>query len=392
MNRLIFHIFLLFFILIWASCARERREVRDGEIIVSGTFQNGSDKSLLFEELTPSDLIPVDSIYTDAEGNFSFSLFIEEAGFYRLFAGGANFITLVVEPGENIEILADFQDMVGTYTVEGSPGSKIIWKINREKLKGIMKADSLRIVYHESRLEPNFLTIREDLKQAYRDVKNQQRNFVIQIIENNPNSLASILALYQYFEDHMLLREKDHFDYFEMLSKTLCDKYPTNKHVIDLKKRVADHKREERQRLLNEQNLAAGKPAPEIVLPDPEGNQVALSSLRGNVVLIDFWAAWCPPCREANKTLVVLYEKYKNRGFEIYGVSLDRTREQWVNAIETDNITWHQVSDLRFMNSPVVNLYSITEIPHKVLLDRKGNIIARNIPVEELESLLRDHL
>jgi len=392
MNRYISLIFLLLFITLWAGCGSDPRQANNGELVVSGTFQNGSDTMLLFEELTPNDLIPVDSIYTDNEGNFTFSLFIEDAGFYRLFAGGANFITLAAEPGEIIEIFADFSDMAGTYTVDGSPGSKIIWEINREKIKGVKKADSLRKVFRESRLEPNFLTIREELKQAYRDVKNQQRNFVIQIIENNPNSLASILALYQYFEDHMLLREKDHFDYFEMLSKTLCDKYPTNKHVIDLKKRVADHKREERQRLLNEQNLAAGKPAPEIVLPDPEGNQVALSSLRGNVVLIDFWAAWCPPCREANKTLVVLYEKYKNRGFEIYGVSLDRTREQWVNAIETDNITWHQVSDLRFMNSPVVNLYSITEIPHKVLLDRKGNIIARNIPVEELESLLRDHL
>ena len=392
MNRYISLIFLLLFITLWAGCGSDPRQANNGELVVSGTFQNGSDTMLLFEELTPNDLIPVDSIYTDNEGNFTFSLFIEDAGFYRLFAGGANFITLAAEPGEIIEIFADFSDMAGTYTVDGSPGSKIIWEINREKIKGVKKADSLRKVFRESRLEPNFLTIREELKQAYRDVKNQQRNFVIQIIENNPNSLASILALYQYFEDHMLLREKDHFDYFEMLSKTLCDKYPTNKHVIDLKKRVADHKREERQRLLNEQNLAAGKPAPEIVLPDPEGNQVALSSLRGNVVLIDFWAAWCPPCREANKTLVVLYEKYKNRGFEIYGVSLDRTREQWVNAIETDNITWHQVSDLRFMNSPVVNLYSITEIPHKVLLDRKGNIIARNIPVEELESLLREHL
>ncbi|TVQ93348.1 MAG: AhpC/TSA family protein [Bacteroidetes bacterium] len=392
MNRHISHIFLLLFILLWVGCAQDRREARDGELIVSGTFQNGSDTVLLFEELTPSDLIPVDSIYTDAEGNFSFSLFIEDAGFYRLFAGGANFITLAAEPGENIEIFADFSNMAGTYTVEGSQGSKIIWEINREKLKGVKKADSLRMLYNESRLEPNFVAIREELKQAYRDIKKQQRSFVIRIIEDNPNSLASILALYQYFEDHMLLRENDHFEYFEMLSKTLCDIYPTNKHVIDLKKRVADHKREERQRMLNEQNLAAGKPAPEIVLPDPEGNQVALSSLQGNLVLVDFWAAWCPPCRKANRTLGKLYEKYKDRGFEIYGVSLDRTREQWLNAIEADNITWHQVSDLRFMNSPVVNLYNISEIPHTVLVDREGNIIARNFPVEELESLLLEHL
>jgi peroxiredoxin len=252
----------------------------------------------------------------------------------------------------------------------------------------MMKADSLRKIYREHRGTPEFPEIREELRAEYRNIKNQQRDYVINVIENNLTSLSSVLALYQYFEDHILLNENDHFEYFEKLSNSLCDVYPTNKHVIDLKKRVHDHKREEQQRLENEKNLAAGNPAPEIVLPDPQGNRVSLSSLKGNVVLIDFWAAWCPPCRKANAILGELYDKYNSKGFEIYGVSLDRTHEQWTDAIEKDNITWHQVSDLRFMNSPVVTLYNISEIPYAVLIDREGNIIARDFSIDELEELI----
>lgn len=373
--------------LIWTGCGTKTEKSEKG-LVVSGQIQNAADTMLLFEELTPAELIPIDTIFTSDDGSFHYSIDINEAGFYRITANPANFITLSAEPGEEIEILADIEDLPSTYSVSGSPGSEILHNLSQVKAKGMMKADSLRKIYREHRGTPEFPEIREELRAEYRNIKNQQREYVINVIENNLTSLASVLALYQYFEDHILLNENDHFEYFEKLSSSLCDVYPTNKHVIDLKKRVHDHKREEQQRLENEKNLAAGNPAPEIVLPDPQGNPVSLSSLKGNVVLIDFWAAWCPPCRKANVILGELYEKYHSKGFEIYGVSLDRTHEQWTDAIEKDNITWHQVSDLRFMNSPVVTLYNISEIPHAVLIDREGNIIVRNFSVDELEELI----
>lgn len=391
MNKLIRYIVYVFPAIFWLSC-QTTKDPGDGDLILSGQIRNAADTMLLFEELTPSEVVPVDTIYVDSDGTFTFSKQIDDAGFYRITTNSANFITLSAEPGEHIEIKADIEDMPATYNVSGSPGSSIIWELSKEKNRGIKQADSLRVLYREYRGSPEFTEKREELRAAYRSIKDQQREFVMNVIDNNPNSLASVLALYQYFEDHMLLKEKEHFEYFEKLSKSLCDVYPSNKHVIDLKKRVHDHKREEQQRLINEGNLATGNPAPEIVLPDPEGNPVALSSLRGNVVLIDFWAAWCPPCRTANIKLGELYETYQDRGFEIYGVSLDRTRDQWLNAIEKDNITWNQVSDLRFMNSPVVNLYNISEIPHTVLIDREGRIIARNFSVDELEDLLLANL
>lgn len=373
--------------LIWMGCEPKTNTSEKG-LVISGQFSNAADTMFILEELTPSELIPVDTVFTDHEGSFRYSIDIDEAGFYRITVNAANFITLSTEPGEEIEIIADFEDMPSTYSVSGSPGSQILHNLNQEKAKGMMKADSLRKIYREHRGTDEFPEIREELRAEYRNIKNRQREYVINTIENNLTSLASVLALYQYFEDHILLNENDHFEYFEKLSNSLCDVYPSNKHVIDLKKRVHDHKRKEEQRLENEENLAEGNPAPEIVLPDPQGNPVSLSSLKGNVVLIDFWAAWCPPCRKANVKLGELYEKYHQKGFEIYGISLDRTREQWIDAIEKDNITWHQVSDLRFMNSPVVTLYNVSEIPHTVLIDREGNIIARNFSVDELEELI----
>ncbi|MBW6480050.1 MAG: AhpC/TSA family protein [Bacteroidales bacterium] len=391
MNNLSKYIVFVVLLVTWYSC-QTTREPGESDLVLTGQIQNAADTILLLEELTPSELVPVDTIFVDSDGNFTFSKPIEDAGFYRITANPANFITLSVEPGERITIKADIENMPASYEVSGSPGSYIIWEINKEKDRGMKIADSLRVLYREHRGTPEFPKKREELRAEYRNIKDQQREFVMKVIDENLTSLASVLALYQYFENHMLLKESENFEYFEKLSKSLCDVYPSNKHVIDLKKRVHDHKREEQQRLINEKNLAIGSTAPEIVLPDTEGNPLALSSLHGNVVLIDFWAAWCPPCRESNIRLGELYKKYRDQGFEIYGVSLDRTRDQWLNAIEKDNITWYQVSDLRFMNSPVVNLYNFSEIPHTVLIDREGRIIARNFSVDELENLLLANL
>ena len=114
----------------------------------------------------------------------------------------------------------------------------------------------------------------------------------------------------------------------------------------------------------------------------------ALSDLRGKYVLIDFWASWCTPCREAKPRLRDIYDTYRPHGFEIYGVSLDRTQNQWLRGIEEDSLTWTQVSDLRFWSSPVVSLYNVESIPYSVLIDPEGRIIHKDLSVSELENIL----
>jgi thiol-disulfide isomerase/thioredoxin len=126
--------------------------------------------------------------------------------------------------------------------------------------------------------------------------------------------------------------------------------------------------------------------APEINLPDPSGKRISLGSLRGKVVLIDFWASWCGPCRQANPHVVTLYNKYKNQNFTIYSVSLDKDKEAWKRAIKADGLVWPtHVSDLLQWETPLVQQYGFNSIPYTVLIDANGMIVGKNLQGDALE-------
>ncbi len=133
-----------------------------------------------------------------------------------------------------------------------------------------------------------------------------------------------------------------------------------------------------------------GSMAPDFTLPTPEGGTFTLSSTRGKYVMIDFWAAWCQPCRHENPNVVALYGKYKDKGFDVVGVSLDREKEAWIKAIADDQLAWHQVSELKFWQSEIAQKYGVTAIPCTFLLDKGGKIIAKNLRGEELAKKLEE--
>lgn len=140
-------------------------------------------------------------------------------------------------------------------------------------------------------------------------------------------------------------------------------------------------------------NVEIGNTYADFELPDTEGNPVKLSELVGKgPLLIDFWASWCGPCRAANPGVVEIYNEFHEDGFDIVGVSLDRTKEEWLKGIEEDNLTWHHISDLQFWNSSAADLYAVKSIPHTVLLDENGTIVARNLSKEELKAKLQEML
>ena len=138
------------------------------------------------------------------------------------------------------------------------------------------------------------------------------------------------------------------------------------------------------------QKVAVGAIAPDFTQNTPDNLPVKLSSLRGQYVLIDFWASWCGPCRQENPNLVKAFNTYKDKGFTILSVSLDQEngREAWVKAIQKDNLTWTHVSDLKFWNNAVAQEYGVHAVPQNFLLDPSGKIVAINLRGEELQSTL----
>ena len=135
-----------------------------------------------------------------------------------------------------------------------------------------------------------------------------------------------------------------------------------------------------------------GEPAYEITLPDLKGKMVKLSDHKGKVVLIDFWASWCGPCRKANPELAVLYSKYQAKGFEIFGVSIDDERKAWKKAIEADGITWKQVNAKGGWEAPVALAWKLEQIPASFLIDTEGKVVAVDPTREDLENYLKNNL
>jgi thiol-disulfide isomerase/thioredoxin len=142
------------------------------------------------------------------------------------------------------------------------------------------------------------------------------------------------------------------------------------------------------------QTMASGTmAAPEIALKDPNGNELRLSALKGKVVLVDFWASWCGPCRKENPNVVRLYKKFKAKGFEIFSVSLDQDPKAWKDAIAKDGLIWpNHVSDLMGWQTPLTQQYGFQSIPYTVLLNRDGNIIGVGLRGEQLERKLEEVL
>lgn len=358
---------------------------------VSGHLSGKEGTMVYLKEMTVRELIPVDSAILDENGSFSMGGYTDLIRFYTFYASPDELITLLIGPGDRITLTGETENLSDTYQVEGSDDSRNIRELSLELNNTLLQIKNLSQILSDSINSPNFDTIKAGLDKNYEEIVRSHRDFTFNFIRENINSPASLMALYQQIgSHHYLLDPEEDFKYYKMVDSSLTLLYPGSEAVQELHRQVIELDQQRRANEYIAKRLGKGAEVPEISLPSPDGDTISLSSLRGKYVLLDFWASWCSPCRAESPFLVVAYKKYHSKGFEIYQVSLDRSRSAWLKAIEDDRLTWNHVSDLQYWNSVVVPVFQIQGIPMNFLLDTEGRIIDQNLRREKLDERLKE--
>ncbi|NQV52256.1 MAG: AhpC/TSA family protein [Flavobacteriales bacterium] len=334
---------------------------------LSGVLNGAVETPVYLQYLTAVKIVNVDTAVTDAEGNFSFKFKVDVAGYYRIGLNDNNICVLIVEPKDKIKVQADAQNIYQTYVVENSPESKRLQDLN----KMLIPRDSVSMALQNAQMTKDQQKFQEVVA-VYDGILAEVNQQVKDFIKEDPATLSSLAAIQN-------LNLDQDFEYFALVIDALKGKMESNEFYKSLSDQVNAQRK-----------LAVGSPAPDISLPQPDGQTLSLAELQGKYVLIDFWASWCGPCRKENPNVVRVYNKYHDKGFEILGVSLDKDRNSWVKAIQQDGLVWKHISDLKYWNSVVVPEYQVKGIPLTYLVDPDGNIVGKNLRGASLEDKLAE--
>jgi thiol-disulfide isomerase/thioredoxin len=355
LSRNILHLIVLLFILI--SCQNKNEKINEIKLTVNYIGDIEGDEVRL-QKVSSDYSIELYKSESFNNNKIVFDISILESTLFRLDILGKESIDLILN-NTDINLNIDNSSSEFKYTIEGSYDTDVlnnvrkiistykydIRQINQKFIKASQEKNSKLV--NELRYDANILKIdfEKFLKTYLRTVDNSLAVIITSDYLDIDNNIS--------FWDSTLIKYRDNFSY--------------NSYFKSFEKKVNKIK-----------SVSIGSVAPEIILSDTTGKDVALSSLRGKYVLLDFWAGWCGPCRMENPNILKNYVKYKNKGFEVYQVSLDRSRSDWVNAIKKDNLIWYNVSDLKFFQSEAASLYNIDRIPKGFLLDPNGVIIAKD--------------
>ncbi len=371
---------LLFSFSILANCSPEKKadnvEANAWIVTVRGRVNNPvSGATISVQELKQDGMGALQTIALKAGNTYEAKLNLTSPGYYQFNFFNRQRLNIMVNKSD-IELNVDGSNQQGYWEIKGSPDHDLINRV--------------QAMVQESQAGPAMQAIESEFQQAVQE-KNEKRIAELQsqamtLIENNTLKLVTFLkeqpvslGLFNVLQDPNLIDKDKHIDLFISSAEKFKREWPTYSYTKELSNQVEKLK-----------VTAVGQIAPEISLANPNGQIVKLSSLRGKYVLIDFWAKWCGPCRRENPNVVKAYKRFKDKGFEVFGVSLDRNKEDWVKAIAEDGLTWTHVSDLKYFESQAAKDYNINAIPFSILLDKTGKIIAKNLRGAALEKKLEE--
>jgi peroxiredoxin len=382
-----FYLFLITSVILF-GCKSNKAEI-------SGTLMKHKPGTYIYlEELQPEQLTKVDSVLVSAEGTFKLEREVSNPSFYLLKLSESNFLTMLLEPGDKISMNTYYDSLSYPVSLKGSEGTELMVEYNIILRGAIKKFSALNSIYMDNMNNPELPKVIESLDSMAQTYLNDINTYTKNYIDNNLTSLVSLVALYQQIAPNVyVMNPNQDLKYFIKVDSSLSKSYPENALVSSLHEQIQEMAASIESQSAETAAAGEGSEAPEISLPTPEGDTIRLSSTRGSVVLLDFWASWCLPCRKENPNLVKAYNLYSKKGFQIYQVSLDKTKEAWIRGIKDDQLNkWIHVSDVKYWNSVVVPLYKIESIPANYLLDKNGRIIASNLRGEQLEKKLAEIL
>ncbi len=368
---------LLLALLALSGCTtngQQSQNPKGWEVTISGKVGYPQTGTISIMEITRSGSGWQDTIQLRSNYTFSKKIKIKEPGYYKINFYNRQVIDVILDKS-NLDVYADGNSPSGFFEIKGSPDIELIRKV-QSRTQAIDKSPQAQQIisdFNQAQMAGNEQSMLA-LQEKYMDMASQEMDKLAAELKNEPLSLGLLNIL----EGNIFDKDR-YFDLYVHVADRLKKEWPHYSHArafIDMVDKM--------------KKLAVGSPAPEISLPNPEGKIIPLSSLRGKYVLVDFWAKWCGPCRKENPNIVKAYNKYKDKGFTVYSVSLDRTREDWLQGIREDGLTWTHVSDLKFWQSEAARTYNINAIPFSLLLDPNGIIIAKNLRGQALEKKLSE--
>ena len=292
------------------------------------------------------------------EDEIEFNIFVFESTLFRLDFMGYTSLDLILDKSD-VDIFVDDSNSLFEFTVNGSDDTEILKSIENKITNYRSEIRELNINFVEASQNRDYELV-NSIQSEFDFKKNQFELSLKDYLSSAKSSLAVLVtADYLDIEENLIFWETIYNNYTEEFKDNSYFKNFENK-------------------LIKIKSISIGSVAPDIILNDTSGVPISLASLRGKYVLLDFWAAWCRPCREENPNIVENYNNYKSYGFDVYQVSLDRTKEDWIRGIKQDKLPWINVSDLKYYQSEAAELYNVDRIPSALLLDPEGKIIAKH--------------